>query len=155
MSNSEIIEEKYAEAVKGIKEEWFTTIDSKWYNYIIGLPFHLQFTYLVVVFYNQIFNGGFHQFFVNGYGQFSKETINVLITIGALNKAKLLKEALNIVNAENNTDPVFRKKLLEKEIKSLFIDDYLFEPLDKLDVQYYAIENEDLEQLLCDYLQSH
>ena len=110
---------------------------------------------MIVVFHNQIYNGGFHQFFVNGYGQFAKETINILITIGALNKAKLLKEALNFVNAENNTDAVFRKKLLEKEIKSLFIDDNLFEPLDKLDAQYYAIEKEDLEQLLCDYLQSH
>lgn len=152
MSNSEIIEKEYAEAVKGIKDEWFTAVNEKWYNYIIGLPIHLQITYLTSVFHNQICNGGFHQYFVNGYGQFSKETINALTTIGASNKTELLKEALLKVNAENNTDSVFRKRLLGKDIKALFVNDDLFEPLDKLDTQYYANEKEDVEQLLGDYL---
>jgi len=153
MNNTEIIQKKYAEAIKGINEEWFTTVDSKWYSYIINLPFHLRSTYLIVVFHNQIYNGGFHQFFVNGYGQFAKETINVLIKIGALNKAELLKKALHIVNSDNKSDEVFRKELLNKDIKSLFVEDFLFESLDKLDTQYYALEKEDLEKLLCNYLQ--
>ncbi|MPT34194.1 MAG: DUF4375 domain-containing protein, partial [Flavobacterium sp.] len=103
MSYTKLIEEKYAEAVKGIKEkeEWSNEPNTKWYKYIIGLPVQLQICYLIVVFHNQIFNGGFHQYFVNGYGQFAKETIDALKTIGALKKAELLEEALKIVNSES------------------------------------------------------
>jgi hypothetical protein len=152
MNNSEIIEREYAKAAKGLKEEWLTNISSKWYEYIIGLPIHLQITYLVVVFHNQIFNGGFHQYFVNGYGQFASETIKSLVKIGAQKKAELLKKAFITVNAEHNTDIVFRKRLLEKDINPLFVSNELFEPLDKLDSKYYACEQEDIELLLSDYL---
>lgn len=154
MSNIKLIEEKYADAVKGIKEEWFNEPNTNWYEYIIGLPIQLQFCYLIVVFHNQIFNGGFHQYFVNGYGQFAKETIEALKTIGALKKADLLEEALSIVNSDDDPDYTFRKKLLEKQIPQLFSTDVLFETLDNLDNIYYSDENEDIEQLLCSYLKS-
>lgn len=154
MSYTELIEEKYAEAVKGIKEEWFNEPNTKWYEYVIGLPIQLQICYLIVVFHNQIFNGGFHQYFVNGYGQFTKETINALKTIGAFKKADLLEEALKIVNSENYSDNIFRKKLLEKQIPQLFSKDDLFEPLDNLDNSYYTDEDEDIESLLGSYLRS-
>jgi len=152
MSNAEVIEEKYEEAVSGMKEEWFNAIDTKWYDYVVGLPIRLQIVYLVVVLHNQIFNGGFHQYFVNGYGQFAKETINSLKIIGALKKAELLKEALETVNKENSSDEVFRRQLLNKEIAQLFSNDKLFEPLDKMDSAYYADEGEDVEKLLVYYL---
>lgn len=155
MSNSEIIEKKYAESVMGIKEEWFNTVSTKWYDYVIGLPIHLQTIYLIVVFHSQIFNGGFHQYFVNGYGQFAKETINALKIIGAFKKAELLEQALRIVNLENYSDEIFRKKLLEKQIPQLFSKDDLFEPLDNLDNIYYTDDKEDIEQLLGNYLGSH
>ncbi|MDR2039447.1 MAG: DMP19 family protein [Bacteroidales bacterium] len=155
MNSSEIIEEKYAEAVIGIREEWFNTVNTKWYDYVIGLPIHLQITYLVIVFHNQIFNGGFHQYFVNGYGQFARETINALKTIGALKKAELLKDAWKIVNIDNSSDEVFRKQLLNKEITQLFFQDGLFDSLDKLDSIYFADVSEDIEQLLGNYLQGH
>lgn len=154
MSNAEVIEEKYAEAVSGIKEDWFKATNTKWYDYVVGLPIHLQIVYLVVVLHNQIFNGGFHQYFVNGYGQFAKETINALKIIGALKKAELLKEALKIVNEKNSSDAVFRRQLLNKEIAQLFSNDSLFAPLDKLDSAYYTDESEDLEKLLGHYLGS-
>lgn len=154
MSNTKLIEEKYAKAVKDIKEEWFIKSNTNWYKYIIGLPIQLHICYLIVVFHNQIFNGGFHQYFVNGYGQFAKETIDALKTIGALKKAKLLKDALNIVNSEDDPDDIFRKKLLEKQIPDLFSTDSLFESLDNLDAVYYSDENEDIEQLLGSYLRS-
>lgn len=154
MNYTELIEEKYTKAVKGIKEEWFNEPNTKWYEYVIGLPSQLQVCYLIVVFHNQVFNGGFHQYFVNGYGQFAKETINALAIIGALKKADLLEEALKIVNFENYSDNTFRKKLLEKQIPQLFSKDNLFEPLDNLDNSYYTVENEDIEQLLGNYLRS-
>ena len=154
ITNSEIIEKKYAEAVNGIREEWFTTVSTKWYEYVIGLPIHLQITYLIVVFHNQIFNGGFHQYFFNGYGQFAKETINALMTIRGFKKAELLRNALKIVNAKNTSDEVFREQLLKKEIVELFDKDDFFEPLDNLDALYYVDESEDIEQLLGTYLRS-
>jgi len=154
MDNVKIIEEKYAEAVKGIKEEWFSESNTKWYDHIIWLPVQQRVCYLVVVFHNQVFNGGLHQYFANGYGQFAKETINALKTIGALKKAELLGKALQLVNSENYSDEIFRKKLLGKQIPQLFFKDDLFEPLDNLDNTYYSLENEDIEQLLGNYLRS-
>lgn len=154
MSDTELIEEKYAEAVKGIKEEWFTESDTKWHEYVIGLPIQLQICYLIVVFHNQILNGGFHQYFVNGYGQFAEETIKALKTIGSLKKAELLEEAFRIVNHKNYSNEIFIKTLLARKIEKLFSKDDLFDPLSRLDNSYYADENEDIEQLLGRYLRS-
>lgn len=154
MNNNEIICEKYREAATGIKEDWLNADTSKWFDYVISLPLQLQITYLIVILDTQIINGGFHQYFVNGYGQFAKETIMALIEIGAFKKAELLKEALLKVNNENLNDEQFRKKLLLKGIIDLFKNDSLFEPLDKLDNAYYENE-EEIEQLLGSYLNTH
>jgi hypothetical protein len=155
MSDSEIITKKYAEAVQGINAEWFEKPDNKWYDYVINLPIQLQITYLVVVLHNQVFNGGFHQYFVNGYGQFAKETINALVEIGAFRKAELLKEALGIVNFENDNSEIFREKLITKKIKALFVGNDLDDPLNKLDDEYYDSEVEDINLLLGKYLVSN
>ena len=152
MNNLKLIEKKYSEAVEGIVEDWFNEKSTKWYDYIIGLPIQLKICYLIVIVHNQISNGGFHQYFVNGYGQFAKETIIALKTIGAINKGELLGEALKIVNSKNYSDDIFRMKLLEKQIPKLFYKDDLFEPLDNLDNNYYTEENEDIEKLLGKYL---
>ena len=152
MDDIDIVEKKYAEAVQGIKEEWFENANNKWYDYIVELPIQLRNTYLVVILHNQVFNGGFHQYFVNGYGQFAKVTINALIEIGAIQKAELLAEAFDIVNVENNAYEVFRNKLLKKEIKALFVRDDLSDSLDKLDSVYYENDVDDINQLLGRYL---
>lgn len=151
MEYNELIERNYNEACKEIKDDWFHTYNEKWYEYIMHLPQKLKISYLIIVLDNQIFNGGFHQYFVNGYGQFSIETIEALIIIGALKKAKLLEEALKIVNSDNYSDEIFREKILKKEIKFLFFEDNLSEPLNNLDNIYYD-DNEDLESLLGLYL---
>jgi Domain of unknown function (DUF4375) len=152
MSNSEIILQKYSEAVSGLTEDCFREVSSKWYDYVINLPFTLRITYLVVVFHSQVINGGFHQYFVSGYGQFAKETIDALIEIGAVEKSKLLYAALTLVNKDNNSDVDFRKKLLTGDIQQLFVGDELFDPLDELDTQYYSNEIENIEYLLGSYL---
>ncbi len=152
--NMEVIENKYAEAIQGIKNEWLEGDGFMWFNYVIGLPPQLKNTYLIVILHNQVFNGGFHQYFVNGYGQFAKETIDSLIEIGAKRKAELLKEALFHVNSEQLADNVFREKLLKKKITRLFESDELSDPLDKLDSEYYNSENEDVGQLLMNFLEA-
>ena len=77
MNYKETIEETYAQSVVGMKDEEFSYDGDQWYVYVYALPARLQITYLIVVLHNQVFNGGFHQYFVNGYGQFSKITINL------------------------------------------------------------------------------
>jgi Domain of unknown function (DUF4375) len=154
MKNSELIEKTYLEAVKGIKEDWLLNSNTNWYDYVVNLPIHLKVTYLVVVLHNQVFNGGFHQYLVNGYGQFVKETIISLLDIGALKKSKLLEVAFKIVNANNVSIEVFRKQLLDKKIESLFVTEELYTPLDELDTEYYNIVDEEIEVLLVNYLES-
>ena len=152
MNKTELIEEYYLKAVEGIKEEWFNSTDGKWYKHIMEQSDKEKITYLVVVLHNQVFNGGFHQYFANGYGQFAKETINALNTIGASKKAELLKRAIQIVNSENLPDEKFRADLLNKKLKLLFNSDDLYLPLEELDDIYYS--EEDTIDFLSDYLQT-
>ncbi|MGE9310819.1 DUF4375 domain-containing protein [Niabella sp. CJ426] len=152
MNNSEIIETNYAKATQGIKSQWLDAVSFEWYNYVVGLPLELKVTYLVVVFHNQIMNGGFHQYFVNGYGQFAEETISALSEIGVKTKRQLLSNALQIVNSDGLPKEDFIINLLNKKISSLFLNDDLAEPLGELDMAYYAEENEDIVQLLSSFL---
>ncbi len=154
MKNSKLIEKSYSDAVKGIKKDWFLNSNTNWYDYVVNLPIHLKVTYLVVVLHNQVFNGGFHQYFVNGYGQFAVETIKALIDIGAFKRSNLLEAAYKIVNSNNLCTEFFRKQLLDKEIKLLFVTDEFYAPLDELDNEYYSIDDEEIEELLGNYLVS-
>lgn len=147
-----ISDKTYSDAVKGIKEEWFYSDVPHWYSYVVNLPKHLQVTYLTVILENQVLNGGFHQYFVNSYGQFAKETIDALIEIGAFKKSNLLEKALHIVQDKDMSDENFRKELVNKTLKKLFIDDDLFDPLEELDDIYYSLEDEDISVLLGEYL---
>jgi hypothetical protein len=108
-------------------------------------------TYLIVLLENQVFNGGFDQYFANCYGQFALDTVAALNSINAPQKSELLKRAYEIVNVENWTSDAFRNKLIEGEMMSLFDDD-LMAKLDLLDDEYYRAENEDLLVLLNKYL---
>lgn len=154
MTNQELIEKIYLESTKGIQKEWFVSELPHWYSYIINLPKHLQVTYLTVILENQVINGGFHQYFVNAYGQFAKETVDALIEIGAFEKSNLLDKARNIVQGGLN-DEEFRKGLINKTLGKLFIDDDLFDPLEDLDNIYYDLEDEDISDLLGKYLKSN
>ena len=149
---SELIEKAYLEAVDKINEEWFSGADSRWYEYIINMPIHLQVAYMVMILHNQVLNGGFHQYFVNKYGQFVGRTAKYLRLIGADEKANILIEAFNIVNYEKLDEQSFRIALLEGRIKKLFVTDELFDALDEADKKYDD-SNEDLVELLNSYLE--
>lgn len=154
MEQEGIIEQKYAEAVRGIREDWLLVPSTHWYEYINGLSISLKTAYLVVVVHNQVMNGGFHQYFFNGYGQFAKETVESLNIIDSPVKADLLKQALSLVNNKNYEDGKFREELLNKRIKTLIQDSFLEETLRKLDRLYYKDESEDIHDLLEKYLNS-
>ncbi|SHF10593.1 DMP19 family protein [Chryseobacterium vrystaatense] len=155
MDNQQLIEKTYLESTSGIKEEWFASEVPHWYSYVINLPTHLKVTYLLVILENQVLNGGFHQYFANGYGQFSKETVSALIEIGAFKKSNVLDKALNIVQGEIIVDEEFRSELLNRTLKRFFDDDDLYDSLEKLDDNYYDVEEEDISKLLGEYLNKH
>lgn len=149
---SELVNKVYLEAVRGIEEDWLANPNSRWYDYIVNLPIRLQVVYMIVVFHNQVFNGGFHQYFVNGYGQFVGQTIKYLKEINASEKAGLLEKALAIVNYKNLDMDIFRHVLLNRQLDKLFVTDELFNALEELDDNYYD-SKEEIEELLNSYLE--
>lgn len=151
MIDRQLINKYYAESVSGIREEWFIDKSPRWYEYVERLDELLQIVYLIEVLDSQVINGGFDQYFVNGYGQFAKLTILALVKIDATEKANLLDEALKRVNVENYDDKTFRHKLLNHEIDELY-DDEIPIKLNLLDRVYYSKENE-IEHLLTEYIQ--
>ncbi|WP_185286812.1 hypothetical protein [Chryseobacterium indologenes] len=59
-----------------------------------------------------------------------------MIEIGAFKKSNLLVKALHIVQDKDMNDENFRKELVNKTLKKLFIDDDLFDLLEELGVIY-------------------
>lgn len=154
MKNEEITDSYYKKAVEGLEE---STLQDKdlWYSYILNLPKHLQVTYTVIIFDQQVFNGGFHQYFFNTYGQFAYLTIDNLRLINAFKIADILEQATNLVNTDQISLNEFRRKIFDRNFpKIVDFDDELFDVLSDLDDKYYALD-ENLEQLLLDYLSNH
>ena len=144
---SDLVEKTFARAVKDLKNEWLSSHDKKWYMYITGLPENLQVVYTILVFHNQVFNGRFHQYFSNGYGQFALETIINLRLIHANTKADMLVKAFNFINSKDLKIEDFRNELLNRTISKLFLTDELFDVLEEIDDSYDE-SNEDIEELL-------
>jgi hypothetical protein len=149
----ERLEKYYGEAIRNMYlYDWrMEGNDGKWYQYVMNLEPHLRITYLVIVCNDQVLNGGFIQYFGNGYGLFAVETIDALKTIGAIDHGDLLQKALNIVNAERWEMSLFRRKIFNKEIRELFKHSDISRSLDILDTEYYLIEREQVVLLLISY----
>ena len=109
---------------------------------------------MIEIFNSQVINGGFDQYFVNGYGQFSSLTITALVKIHAAKKAELLSESLRIVNVQKYDEETFKHKLITKDIDELFEDDEIARKLSRLNENYDEMEDEELEVLLTSYLSS-
>lgn len=153
MRNEEITDKYYKEAVTGLNE---TILNDKdfWYNYVVNLPLHLQVVYTIVVFHQQVFNGGLHQYFFNSYGQFAHLTVEHLKLIRAFKVSNILDKSIHEVNIEELNVNEFRAKVFNRELGRVAdFDEKLCDSLEILDNEYDDL-NEDLEQLLVDYLQS-
>jgi len=144
-----IIDEFYQESVKGLNGQILRDKD-KWYEYILGLPLSLQVTYTISVLDRQVLNGGFDQYFVNGYGQFAYITIDFLKMIKAFKTADMLEQALKKINYRNLTPDIFRKEAVYAD------SDNVIEFLNGLDKEYYDLfkhpSTEDIHKLLTDFL---
>lgn len=151
MAAEQRIEQYYQEAVKGLSE---AILDDEilWYSYVLSLSDKEKTVYTTAILHQQVFNGGFHQYFLNSYGMFAYLTMEVLDEIGAYKIAKLLKRAIEIVNAEGFSEKEFRHKIFKKEFERIVEDDEdVFDALNNLDTEYYA-EYEELIIILDKYL---
>lgn len=154
MRNEEITDKYYKEAVTELNE---TILNDKdlWYSYVINLRLHLQIVYTIVVFHQQVFNGGLHQYFFNSYGQFAYLTVEHLKLIKAFKTSNILERAIGQINIEELSVNEFRAKVFSRELDRIVdFDEELRDFLELLDKEYDNL-SEDLEQLLVDYLESH
>jgi len=153
MTNEEIIGEKFDESVIGIDEALLKN-ENAYYDYVVNMPQHLQVVYTVIVFHNQVYNGGLHQYFFNKYGMFGYIVVEYLKLIKCYKRADILERAIKEINQEGWSEAEFRKRVFGRTIKRITdFDDGLFNFLDALDDEYYELEDEeDLEVYLGKYL---
>lgn len=146
------IDKTYSEAVKGLDDEVLKDCDA-WYNYVLNLPKAQQVIYTVTLLHWQVENGGFHQYFFNSYGQFAYLTIKNLKLIKASQRADLLDSAIHLVNEEYLIEDDFRHLIFNRELSKIVdFDDELFSKLNELDDKYYELEQENIMNLLENYL---
>lgn len=48
--------------------ELFMIADGRWFDFVMKIAAPERFTYMILIMHNQILNGGYHQYFYNGYG---------------------------------------------------------------------------------------
>lgn len=153
MDYKKIIDNYFKEAVKGLSTPVLKDKEA-WYNYVINLPIHLQVVYTVIVFHQQVFNGGLHQYFFNPYGQFAFITADHLNLLKAHEQEDVLRRAILLVNADGFSIKEFRERIYNRTLEKIVnFDEMLNVSLDLLDTEYYEL-NENLEQLLVDYLKT-
>lgn len=153
MNQEELIDKKFNESVQGIDDKMLSNQED-WYTYVLNLPIHLRVVYTIAILHQQVFNGGFHQYFLNGYGLFGYLTLDSLKVINAHFIMNLLNKVLGEVNIEGFDVEEFRRKVFKKEFdKIVNFDDELSDFLERCDDEYYETE-EDLSELLGQYLES-
>jgi hypothetical protein len=136
-SGYNIVNQYYKEAVRGLNSVILADGDI-WYSHIYHLPGHPQAAYTIDILHQQVFNGGLHQYFINGYGQFAYLTVDNLKLIKAFSLADILERALDKVNEEQYSIDEFRRKILSKRLSHLLDhNDELESFLDELDNEYY------------------
>lgn len=148
ITNRELIDKIYDLAGEQLRkeiEDWSNW--KEWLDCVNNLDEKKRMVYMIGVLHQQVFNGGFIQYFDNGYGIFAYETLKFLKIINALESAKLFENALSLVNEKNLPENQF-----QAFIANSIVDDKHGDELDKLDDQYYTLESEDLEHILGNYL---
>ncbi|MCB2411165.1 DMP19 family protein [Hymenobacter lucidus] len=132
------LELTYQRAIVDLTEEIFTAPYPSWYAHINHLPLPERLTYCVLEFDAQVNNGGLHQYFWNGYGQFGYETVAYLCLLGATTQAGILRQALTLLEAEEPVPDLLREKVDSRTLLALndFVEP-LTSGLDALSDAYY------------------
>lgn len=93
--------------------------------------------YLCQAFEAEINNGGFSQFFINSTGDYSMETVDSLIEIGAKKTADLMKRAISIF--PSNIVPIDRAERIS--VLVTILNDDIDAILNELDNSFYGNED--------------
>ena len=106
----------------------------------------------------QVCNGGLHQYFWNGYGQFAYETVAYLGLLGDTERARILRQALTVLELEEPEPAILREKVHARTLLALndFVEP-LTSVLDNLSEAYFACPmnvEERLRQFLATYGQA-
>ena len=114
--------------------------------------------YCVWLFDAQVCNGGLHQYFWNGYGQFAYETVAYLGLLGDTERARILRQALTVLELEEPEPAILREKVHARTLLALndFVEP-LTSVLDNLSEAYFACPmdvEERLRQFLATYGQA-
>jgi hypothetical protein len=155
-TNQELIDYVYTEiAGKKVRENVKDFSDfPRWRQVVNELPEQAARVYRIGILNLQVMNGGFIQYFDNGYGIFAYETLNDLKALQAKDTHQLLKEAVEIINKDNRTGEAFVNLILHRTFDVNY--NSICEQLDRLDNLYYGLEEtEDMEELLGTYLRKH
>ena len=94
----------------------------------------------------EINNGGFNQFYFNSSGDFSQETLNALLEIGAEKTVKIVENA----NSEFDNGNV-PKDRIKRQNKLELIEEKAEENWEKCDTEFYEYQD-DLTELLIAFI---
>lgn len=86
----------------------------------------------------EVNNGGFNQYFINSSGQNCYETLNALKKAKKVKTAKLLEDAISLINPNHISENEFIEKLQKREVKELYNEKISIE-LNKLDNEFYKL----------------
>jgi len=156
LSNIELIDFVYSDlAGQKIRDSFTDFSDSKYWRQIVDtMNAPVSLAYRIGILNRQVMNGGFIQYFDNGYGIFAIETLNDLKTIHANLTYDLLHRCLGIINPSNYVGDRFVDYVFNQEYDPEF--DTIVSKLDPLDKEYWQIDTkENLESLVGNYLRQH
>jgi hypothetical protein len=115
-----------------------------------AFPKGLRMIYTTRVLDDEVNNGGFNQYFWNTSGAFANEALDGLVMIGAIERAQLMREAIDTYEDERKELQKYRAQ----NTLEAFSESYKHTSLGKLDQRYYR-SKEDLAALRVAYIRSH
>ena len=83
-SDQELIDHVYIKVAGSIIREYITdwSDSAKWRRVVEQMPLPVKLVYRIGILHQQVMNGGFIQYFDNGYGIFAYETLSDFKTVG-------------------------------------------------------------------------
>ena len=142
MANQQRIETAYTKVVSGLQESYFAAEPAfEWYDHILALSNHLQVTYVIVVLHNQVINGGFDQYFSNGYGLlFAQLASSAYVEIGANKGALLINDVVALLQRHASAMGCIWgfRSLNTPNLISILNSPEVAVELDNIDNEYYA-----------------
>ncbi|RYD54315.1 MAG: DUF4375 domain-containing protein [Sphingobacteriales bacterium] len=122
----------------------------QWKAAVASMPEPVQTTYRIGVLNIQVMNGGFIQYFDNGYGIFALDTLADYDKIQEPEYGIFLKKAIEVINTKNLGGDELAQYVYFHQYRS--VQNRIAERLELIDDEYYAANSESLEKSWANYL---